>query len=81
MCGVRLSAAFQVSPSAPAAALRLLIESDDPVEHVECRFVESLTQRRGPDRQPVEGFADVAIGLGGDHPGGLVHRDAEWLIG
>jgi hypothetical protein len=39
-----------------------------------------LIVRRGADPQAREGFGDIAVGLGGDHPRRLMNGDAEGLV-
>jgi hypothetical protein len=51
------------------------------VEHVEGQILETRARGTGPDDHQLPRLVDVAVGLGGDHPGGLMDVSAEALAG
>ena len=74
-----------IDPTSPAFVssrfLRvLLVEPDYAVQHVERHVFERLVGRIGSDFQPSECLADIAIKLGGNHPGRLVNVVTEVAV-
>jgi hypothetical protein len=60
--------------------MRLFVEPDHIVDHVDRGVVQGVADRVGPDSQPAESLAHVAACLGADHPGRLVYFGGEVFV-